>query len=49
MGEVRNACSILVGNLKGHSEDLGVDWKLILEWNKGKSDGRFRLDASGSG
>jgi hypothetical protein len=34
MGEIRNAYKILVGNLKGrdHSEDLGVEATIILEW-----------------
>jgi hypothetical protein len=38
MGEMRNAYKILVGNLKGrhHSEDVGVDEKIILEWLLGK-------------
>jgi hypothetical protein len=38
MGEMRNAYTILVENLKGrdHSEDLGVDGKIILEWILGK-------------
>jgi hypothetical protein len=33
MGKMRNANNILVGNLKerGHSEDLGVDVRIILE------------------
>jgi hypothetical protein len=31
---VRNAYSILVGNLEGrdHSGDLGIDRKIVLEW-----------------
>jgi hypothetical protein len=38
-------------NLQGrdHSEDLGVDGKIILKWNLGKYGGRGGLDASGSG
>jgi hypothetical protein len=34
MGEVRNAYNILSEKLKGrdHTEDLGVDGKIILEW-----------------
>jgi hypothetical protein len=34
MREVRNAYTISVGNLKGkdHTEELGVDGKIILEW-----------------
>jgi hypothetical protein len=33
MGEMRNAYTILVGNLKkrDHLEDLGVDGKMILK------------------
>jgi hypothetical protein len=33
MGEMRSAYKILVGNLNGgnHSEDTGVDGKIILE------------------
>jgi hypothetical protein len=38
MGEVKNAYSISLQNLKGrdHFEDLGVDGKKILEWILGK-------------
>jgi hypothetical protein len=34
VGEMRNAYKILVGNLneKDHSENLGVDGKIVLEW-----------------
>jgi hypothetical protein len=34
MGQMRNAYSILVGKpeWKNHSEDLGVNGKLISEW-----------------
>jgi hypothetical protein len=34
MGEMRNAYEILVGKPEGknHSEDLGVDGKIILDW-----------------
>jgi hypothetical protein len=34
MEDMRNAYSVLVGNLKGrdHSEDVGVDGRMILEW-----------------
>jgi hypothetical protein len=34
MVEMRNGYKILVGKLKGrdHSEDLGVDGRIILEW-----------------
>jgi len=32
--KLRNAYKILIGKLKGkdHSEDLGIDGKIILEW-----------------
>jgi hypothetical protein len=38
MGEMRNAYNIFVENLKGrdHSEDIGVDGTMILEWILGK-------------
>jgi hypothetical protein len=38
MGEMRNAYSILVWNLnvKDHSEELGVDGRIILEFILGK-------------
>jgi hypothetical protein len=54
MGEVRNAYNILVGKSeeKNHSEDLGVDGKIILEWILGTYCGKVwtgGLDASGSG
>jgi hypothetical protein len=42
-GEMRNACNILVGNLKGrnnHSEELDVDGNLISEWILGKYCGK---------
>jgi hypothetical protein len=34
MGEMRNAYKILIGKPEGknHSEELGVDGKIILEW-----------------
>jgi hypothetical protein len=34
MGEMRNAYRILVANMKGrdHSEDVGVDGRIILIW-----------------
>jgi hypothetical protein len=34
MGEIRNAYKVLVENLKGrdHSEDVGIDGRIILEW-----------------
>jgi len=39
----RNAYKISVENLKGrnHSEDLGVDWRIILEWILGKLGGKM--------
>jgi hypothetical protein len=45
MEETRNAYSILVGNLNGkdHSEDLGVEGKIIFEWTLGKQVGRCGL------
>jgi hypothetical protein len=38
MGQMRNAYRILLGNLKGrdHSEDLGVDGRIILRQILGK-------------
>jgi hypothetical protein len=35
MGEMRNAYKILVRKpeRRGHSKDLGIDWRIILEWN----------------
>jgi hypothetical protein len=38
MGKMRNAYKILVGKHEGknHSEDLGVDGGIILEWILGK-------------
>jgi hypothetical protein len=34
MGEQRNACKILIGNLKGrdHFKDLGIGGRILLEW-----------------
>jgi hypothetical protein len=32
-----------------HSEDLGVDKRIILEWILEKQGGRCGLDSSGSG
>jgi hypothetical protein len=42
MGRMRNAYTILVGKPEGrdHSEDLGVDEKIILEWIVGKNGGK---------
>jgi hypothetical protein len=34
MGEMRSANNVLVG--RGHTEDLGVDGRIILEWIFGK-------------
>jgi hypothetical protein len=51
-GKMRNPQNILVRRPEGknHSEDLGVNGKIILEWILGKSGGRIcRVDASGSG
>jgi hypothetical protein len=38
MEEMRNACKLLSGNLKGkdHSENIGFDGRIILEWISGK-------------
>jgi hypothetical protein len=38
MGEIRNSYKTLVGKPEGksHSEDLGVDGKMKLEWILGK-------------
>jgi hypothetical protein len=36
MGEVRNAYRILVRKHEHHSEDVGVDEEIILEWILGK-------------
>jgi hypothetical protein len=34
MGQMRNGYHVLVENLEGngHSEDLGIDGRIILEW-----------------
>jgi hypothetical protein len=56
MGETRNVYRILVENLKGrgHSEDLDIDGRIILEWSLGKYGGTvwtgriwLRIGASG--
>jgi len=51
MRQMRNACNVLVGkpNRREHSEDLGVDWRIILERILPKKFGSFALDASNSG
>jgi hypothetical protein len=38
MGEMRNAYSIVVGNLKERDrlEDVGIDGEIILKWILGK-------------
>jgi len=38
MGKMKNAYKILIGKpeVKKHSEDLGVDGKVMLEWILGK-------------
>jgi hypothetical protein len=38
MGEMRNAYNIFLENVKGkdHSEDIGLDERIILEWILGK-------------
>jgi hypothetical protein len=40
MGEMIHAYKILIGNLeeRDHSEDLGVDGRILLEWILGKQD-----------
>jgi hypothetical protein len=42
MEDMRNAYSILVAKFEGryHSEDLGVDGKVILEYIPGKQGGK---------
>jgi hypothetical protein len=39
---MRSECKILVGNLKGrdHSEDVGIDGRIILELILGKQVGK---------
>jgi hypothetical protein len=48
MVEVRN---VLVGESKGrdHSEDLGVDGRIILKWMLRNMVGECGMDSSGSG
>jgi hypothetical protein len=43
IGKMRNAYDILDGNpeRKNHSEDLGVDGKIIPEWILGKKGGKL--------
>jgi hypothetical protein len=38
MGEMRNASKFWSETLKGrdHYENIGLDWKIILEWILGK-------------
>jgi hypothetical protein len=40
MGEMRNVYRILFGNVESgnHSEDIGVDGKIILKWIFGEYD-----------
>jgi hypothetical protein len=47
VGEIRHASSFWLENLKGrgHFEDLGLDWRIILEYRVG----RCGLDESDSG
>jgi len=47
MGKMKNAYTISVGKLKvrDHSEDLGVYWRITLEWIRVECG----LDAYGSG
>jgi hypothetical protein len=51
MGEMINAYSILVGKPEGknHSEKLGVDGRIILEWMLGKYGGSvWKMEAAWS-
>jgi hypothetical protein len=34
---------------RDHSEDLGIDGKIVLKWIVGKYVGKYELDPSGSG
>jgi hypothetical protein len=51
MGEMRSVYRILVGipEWKNHSEDIGVDGKVMLEWILGKQVEECGLDVSGLG
>jgi hypothetical protein len=51
VGDTRNAHKILVGKSekRNHSEDLGIDGKIILEWLSLDRVGRCGLDACGLG
>jgi hypothetical protein len=48
MEEIRNEYNILIGKPEGkdHSEDLGVDGRIILDWMLGKQGGTCEIDAS---
>jgi hypothetical protein len=43
MGEMRNACTILVRKPEGknHLEDLGIDGRTVLEWTLEKQGGKL--------
>jgi len=49
--EVNDAYNILTGKREGrdHSEDIGIDGKMILEWILGNGVWRYGLDSCGSG
>jgi hypothetical protein len=51
MGEMRNAYEAFVGKLEGkrHSQDLGIDGRIILEGLLVKRMEKCGLDSSGSG
>jgi hypothetical protein len=38
MGEIRNVCKIFIEELKGklHTEDMGIDRRIILKWILGE-------------